>query len=304
MTPDLCIRRASAAEHEDLFWALKGSLGAFSIVTTIKMKTVKNTGIFAGAISFKEKYLPLALGIIDDMAHDTDEDPHTLAYLSWAYLPHAKGWYYAGYVVNTENRSDTTFLLAWNEIPLIHSSLRHTTIADSADELSYGNDVGLRRHKFTFTVEISVEVLLRLHALIQEATSNIEFDQEDLLGVTFQPLPLAMLHHSSFQGAEDNVFAETFSATRGPLVLVSVETWWNDGTRDDEFGSWLRRLEKLLLHAVDAHPWIYPNYAATWQEPLSAEALGKRTIEQLRQVKQTYDPNDIWSEIRHGSWDM
>lgn len=300
VTPDLRILQVNAVRHRDLFWALKGSLGAFGIVTRIRMRTLKTVEVFAGSVSFHERYLPVALRIMDKMADDTDEDPCTQGYLSWAYLANADEWYYAGYMMNTENRNDTTSLLAWQGLPSIHRTLRHTTIAGSADELSYGNDVGLRREKFTLTVEMNVDVLFKLHSLIRASASNIDFSKGDLLGVTFQPMTLAMLHQRA-TGGDGNVFTETFSTTGKPLVLVSIEMWWQDDAMDDVLASWLRTLEQSILHAVDTHPWIYPNYAASGQHPLSDHALGRRTVARLRQVKELYDPSDIWPTIAPGS---
>lgn len=44
---------ASKHFNDDIFYALKGSLGAFGIVTKIKVPTIENKAVYGGAVAFE-----------------------------------------------------------------------------------------------------------------------------------------------------------------------------------------------------------------------------------------------------------
>jgi hypothetical protein len=174
--------------------------------------------------------------------------------------------------------------------------------------MSRGNEAGLRRSKFTLTMEVDVNAMLDLHAYIQRFVSGMpSLGEKGLLGVTFQPLTLPMLHHTSCQ-ANLNIFSSAFADVSKPLILVSVEAWWEDENLDRRIESSIRELEKELLKIVETrsidHPWTYPNYAAAWQRPFDGGRIGEETLERMRKVRDVYDPEGDWERLVPGSWKL
>lgn len=305
VTPDLRVLNVSEKNHENLFWALKGSLGAFGVVTRLKMRTIANSGIYAGAISFKEEHLPEALAALGEMAFGVEQDEFTSGYLSFGYVGAMKDFGYTTYLVNTAGESDTASRRSWHKVPQIHSSMRNTTLRDSAKEVAASNPLGLRRSKFTFTAVLDQEVMLSQYSLFREFASGLELSHNDLLGATYQPLTRSMLRHAGSK-THPNVFSESLATALTPMLLVMVELWWEDESRDQEFETLMRELKKAMLGAegVDGadHPWLYPNYAASWQEPLVEGRLGHDTVMKLQNLKKKYDSGDIWSRLVPGIW--
>ena len=303
VTPGLRILRASATENANLFWALKGSLGAFGVITRIKMSTIPNTRIIGGGVSFHGEHFPEAFELLYQTALGAEEDLHTQAYLSFAYLESVDDFMQAAYVVNTAADNQTAGMRAWHRFPSTHSTLRRTTIAESAEELSYGNDIGMRRSKFTFTVTMEVNVMLALHKIFRDSASDVSFDRDGLFGVTYQPLTLPMIHHSSSESTS-NIFSEAFGTATQPLLLISVEVWWRDPAKDHVLEVWMKGLEKMLLKYADesgvGHAWMYPNYAARWQGPLGVDVIGRRTVERMRKVVGEHDPDSVWPRLVPG----
>jgi hypothetical protein len=305
VTPALELVQVSATQHNDLFWALKGSLGAFGIVTRIKTGTIRGTKLYAGGISFTDGHLKDALTTMHTVASNADVDDFSQGYISYAYIRELQDFFYAAYIVNTQENEDASAILAWRSVPQIHSTLRHTNIKESAGEISQGNGIGMRRSKFTFTVQMDVEVLLEIHAAIRDHLSQTHFDTEGLLGVTYQPLTISMLEHAS-KDEKHNLFYEAFASVSETLVLVSVELWWASKDMDDDNEATMRTLEATLLKIVEkgsiAHPWLYPNYAAEWQKPFDEHRIGRRTLDRLRATRKQYDPDRVWERLVTGSF--
>ena len=308
VTPDLQIRRVDRNRHADLFWALKGSAGSFGVVTGIEMRAIEISpvaGVYAGAIAFKEEQLPRVLSVLAKTWTDAEHDQFTSSSLSFGYLPGEKQFVYNAYVVNTAGEDDTSSLKDWDSIPSIYSSLRHTTIIDSADEIADSNPLGLRRSKFTFTTAPQLEKVTPLCHLFREFASRLDLDADGLLAMNFQPLTALMLNISA-STSNPNIFTDTLVQDMIPLLVVAVEIWWPDSHKDAVFEGLMRSLEQEMLGPKGVgwakHTWIYPNYAAAWQEPFAEWRLGKKTFRKLREVKKLYDPNDVWDNLRPSVW--
>ncbi|AFE09369.1 Mitomycin radical oxidase [Corallococcus coralloides DSM 2259] len=52
---------ASAEQHPDLFWALRGGKGGFGIVTEVKLKLVEMRSLYAGSLFFAEEHIEAVL---------------------------------------------------------------------------------------------------------------------------------------------------------------------------------------------------------------------------------------------------
>lgn len=300
VTSDLRIVRASESSHPDLFWALKGSLGAFGIVTAIKMRTIPTSGIYAGAISYREDVIFEVFSGLPKMALYADTDPYTSGYISCGYSAKYKEFSTTVYLVNTASHNDSMPIEYFRNIPHMYTSLRQTTISSSANEIAASNPLGLRRSKFTLTTGPTLEKIQPLHQLFREAVSTIALDPEGAIGISYQPLTLPHLRN------QNNIFKETLTIELMPLLLVSIEVWWEDAARDEYFETFMKALEKEMTGYRGCmwacHTWLYPNYAAGWQNPMEEWRLGKWTWERLESVKAEYDPIGIWKRLRSGIW--
>ena len=308
VTPDLQIRHVNRNQEPDLFWALKGSAGTLGIVTGIKMRTIEIMPIaplHAGAISFEEKQLHRVLSVLAKTSTDAVHDEFTSSSLSFGYLPAEKQFVYNAYIVNTQGHDDSIHLNDWKAIPSVHSSLRHTTILNSADEMTASNPLGLRRSKFTFTTSPQLEKVTPLHTLFRTFALSLDLDEDGLLGMNFQPLT-AMMMNVGASTSNPNIFSETLVQDMVPLLVVSVELWWSDAGKDAEFEGLIKELERAMLGPDGVgwakHVWVYPNYAAAWQEPFAERRLGDKTVEKLRAVRKLYDPAGVWERLRSGAW--
>ena len=300
VTPDLRILTASENDHEDLFWALKGSLGAFGIVTNIKMRTIKTPGFYGGAIAYAEEALPAVFATLKELARNSEMDPLTSGYVSYGYNASTKDTSYNAYLINSGLYKSSPTIGNFLRIPNRGHHFRRMTPSQSAEQIAASNPLGYRRSKFTLTTLPTMEVMDMAWHAFQGFVEDVKLDNTSMVGVTYQPLTVQHLR------ARDNIFSEALTPDYGPLLLISVELWWTDAAQDAYLENEFQVLWDMLVYALQwmlvLHAWVYPNYAASWKEPFGDYVLGPATMEGLRIVKESYDPHDVWRELVPGIW--
>lgn len=124
------------------------------------------------------------------------------------------------------------------------------------------------------------------------------FDTGSIFSVSIQPLTMPHL------SAQSNIFS--LSPDDGPLYMISAEIWWTDPARDDYFERALRDLHDTAIQFLRRnglfHPWIYPNYAARWQNPY--DALRPQVRDGLRAIRDKHDAEKVWSTLVPGIWPL
>ncbi|KAF7193364.1 FAD-dependent monooxygenase CTB5 [Pseudocercospora fuligena] len=296
VTPQGQVLWATEHYNDDIFYALKGSLGAFGIVTQIKVPTISNSAVYAGALSYSSGVNEISqlFDALHRLGNNAKTEPEQSGYLSFAWLEARKKFEYTAYLLKTEG--DTDLVQPFTAIPHKASSLRRTSIGSSAKEISESNPLGQRRTKFTLTSKSSTKVMSTLHDTITSFTSKLKFDQDGILGVTFQPLTVPHLQ------AQSNIF--NFDAHEGPLLIIMVEIWWSDAGRDKYFEGSAKNLRIALEQKLKAlssyNPFVYPNYAARDQDPFASLSASQRAM--LKAIKKKYDPENLWQRVVPGIW--
>ncbi|KPI41998.1 Bifunctional solanapyrone synthase [Cyphellophora attinorum] len=296
VTPDLRILHVNSSAHADLFWALKGSLGAFGVVTGIRMQTSRNAGFYGGGISYSDEALPAVYVGLSNLAYESETTPIHLA-------TSPKQWSHNVYLINTANSSESSANGDFRMIPNKGHNQRHMSPRQSADEIAESNPLGYRRSKFTITTLATVEIMNLTHQYVRGFVEDgLKLSSDEFFGITFQPITSP---HLQAQG--QNIFSDRLRLEWGPLLLISIELWWKDPTRDAFFENEMKGLcedglEFFFMWMRVLHPWVYPNYAASWQDALSAERLGKDFEQRLAGVRQSYDAQNLWQGMVPGIW--
>jgi FAD/FMN-containing dehydrogenase len=306
VTPDGRVLYASADRHEDLFWALKGSLGAFGIVTAIKMPTIEFTGIHGGVIVYEQTQVPKLITALNNLAIAEDERA-TQAIMNFVWNRGQNKHLYVASFTNTDNDGTAPALTNWTSIPNQVNALHTSTMSQAAEELLGPDLPKQRRTKFVLTTRASEEVISYIHSTFLEATTNTTDGSNTNLGdtviMTIQPLTRPHLAASS---ASNNIFP--LNADDGALLIVNIELYWDNKDQDAYFEQqsrmwhdrWMEEFARI--GALPSTGWIYPNYAGEWQEIWSAERLGKNTTDKLSEIREKYDGQGVWKRLVPGAW--
>ncbi|KAK6432228.1 hypothetical protein LTR95_011600 [Oleoguttula sp. CCFEE 5521] len=298
VTPARQILKVSATENEDLFWALKGSLGAFGVVTRIKMPTARIATVFGGALTYRQENVVEVFAALQALTMKAREDLHSQAYISFGWVQRCKRHVTSAYLMNTAGDRSSAALAKLTSIPHVASSLRNTTLGESAREITDSNPLGFRRTKFTLTASSTVEATQIVHDAYLRTSASTRFGLDDMLGVTIQPLTLPHLRKGR------NIFS--LRGEKSPLLLLSAEFWWSDRAYDQMYEEAARALHDAWVTELQAkgllHSWLYPNYAASWQRPFKEPSIPRGAQEALKSVRRKHDPDDIWRQLVPGIW--
>ena len=306
VTPDGRVLYASAAQHEDLFWALKGSLGAFGIVTAIKMPTIEFTGIYGGVIIYDQRQIHKLVPALNNLAIAEDEKK-TQAIMNFVWNRGQNQHLYVASFTNTDNDASSPALANWTSIPNNVNALHTGPMSQAAEELLGPDLPKQRRTKFVLTTLASEEVIEYIHSSFLSATTNTTDGSSTNLGdtviMTIQPLTRP---HLAASAASGNIFPLTDA--EGALLIVNVELYWDSKDQDDYFEQQIRKLhdawmeEFARIGALPSTGWIYPNYAGAWQETYSPERLGTNTTNELKKIREKYDGQGVWKRLVPGVW--
>lgn len=303
LTPDGRILRASADQHEDLFWALKGSLGAFGIVTSIKLPVIQTKEIYGGSLIYDPAEAPKLLTALEYLSSNAGQDPATQGIFNLIWNRSQKQRIYNLNLLNTNGDASAPAITNWTSIPNIMNVMHSTTIGQVTQELIPADFVKQRRNKFAITARSSKEVIDFIHSSYLDVTSNhTELNAAgDTCIITVQPLTQP---HLTASPEGSNIFP--LDASNGPLLILTTELYWDDASQDEFYELQSRKLHDAWVEQLSVmgamNGWVYPNYAGAWQETLSEARLGKETVAKLRQVGEKYDGQGVWKRLAPGVW--
>lgn len=144
VTPDRMALHADENENEELFLALKGSLGAFGIVTRIKVPTIRNDAIWGGSLAFRQENMPQVFAALERLTKEAEVDLNSQGFLDFTWVESVKAYTQGAYLVNTAANDSSTAFTAMRSIPHMYSSLRNMTVSESAREMSGSDGPAMR----------------------------------------------------------------------------------------------------------------------------------------------------------------
>jgi len=138
------ILRASATQHTDLFWALKGSGSVFGIVARFKLPTIKGTEVWAGGIQYAEDKIPELFRTLQDQGSITSTKTRAFGYLSFVWSQKTRQYVRSAFAIDTSGQSNSTIIKRWEAVPYSMESLGRSSIARMADGSNSENLRGFR----------------------------------------------------------------------------------------------------------------------------------------------------------------
>ena len=289
VTADGLLLTASADEHTDLFWALRGGGGNFGVVTsfTFALQPLGPT------VAFSATFYPLeeAAEVLQGWRRYTETAPDEVTALAVLFTFPADpnmppelhdrpvvvaAAVYAGAV---EEGMRLTEPLRSLGTPLADLSgpTPFTAVQSGFDGLFTRGT--LRSYwKSHYVDELTDEAIAETVAIVNE-----------------RPAPLTMIALLQMGGAVGTVDPEaTAFAERSAGHLLSIDGNWTDAADDDAMVSWVRRCWDRLRPYGNGG--MYLNYTGRADEAPDAHvesALG-RNLQRLARVKAAYDPDNVF----------
>jgi FAD/FMN-containing dehydrogenase len=289
VTADGRVVTASADEHPDLFWALRGGGGNFGVVTsfTFALQPLGPIVAFSATVYPIEETAAVAAGWRAYTATAPDEVTALLVTLTFPPDPEMPPAIQGRAVVIAA----AVYAGDADEGMRVTAPLRElgTVLADLSAPTPYthvqsGFDAffprgGMRSYwKSHYVDDLGDDAIATIARLAQE-----------------RPAPLTMLAVLQMGGAIARTDPEaTAFAQRSAAHLVSIDGNWSDAADDDAIVAWVRRAWDDM--APFGTGGVYLNYMGRADEAPSAavhSAVG-RNLRRLQRVKASYDPDNVF----------
>jgi FAD/FMN-containing dehydrogenase len=264
---------ASDAADADLFWALRGGGGNFGVVTEFEFALHQLPTVWGGWISFAQPHLGDAVRLFREvMASAPDE------LVLMVSLGDGEADVLVCFVGDDAAGEEAVGPLR-EQLPVLRDRLGLTSylqIQGMQGDFPFGSRNYWKSH---FVSALPDELI---DEIVEHYLAHPLDGEEEIL---IQPM----------HGAAQRVPADaTAFSRRDPCFIVGGFAIWEDANRDGEHIAWARRTAAAVAsHSVSAGGYL--NYGAP-DEPIERvrAAYGGSNFERLRQVKQRYDPNNMF----------
>ncbi|KAK6197111.1 hypothetical protein LQW54_010906 [Pestalotiopsis sp. IQ-011] len=293
------IVNASEDENQDLMWALRGGQNNFGIVTRVDIHAFAQGDFWGGQVI-------RAIDTTDDQINALAAYTNPESYDEYASL--ITTFAYSGdgdlqVVVNDEKYTkpiaDPPVFDAWKNMTALVSTQRITNMSDLAAEQAAQDPDGDRQASATLTIDSTVDAINATVAAWNTSIATIR----DIPGIAwslgFDPLlPQLYARHA---GSNALGLGDRQNRT---LIVVNINIKWSnatdDGAVDEAARSLIAAIERDVgqLDALD--PFIYINYAASWQRPI--DGYGEDSLEKLQSVREKYDPGHVFTNLVPGGF--
>ncbi|MER5291824.1 FAD-binding protein [Streptomyces pharetrae] len=269
---------ASADEHPDLYWALRGGGGNFGVVTELRCRLHPIGTVLAGMLLYPLDRAPAVLRGYRDLIADAEDELTVMT----------------GFFGGPDGRPLLFLLPVWSgDIDRCHDVVDRfdrlgTPLAGRVCPHEYAEVLGM----FDQSVVDGRHNEVRTQWLPEFTDRSLDLLADAAAGVT-SPYSGMYVHH--FHGAAGRVpVPDTAFALRRDHLLVEIAAAWEPADEAGPHRRWAREVSAAF--ARHALPGGYPNLLGPEEYQRAIAAFGPNTGRLLK-VKERYDPDHLFSAV-------
>ena len=274
VTADGQVRRASATENPDLFWAIRGGGGNFGVVTSFEFRLHPVRTLYAGMLVFPGPRAPEILRRYRDLAMAAP-DELTL---------------FAGLMTSPDGHPINAIFAAYNgPVSKAEAAMKPLRdlgpVADQVSEMPYPALQSMLDEGFPSGLHVYWR---------SDFLKGLPDDAIDALCDRFRAItsPLSALLIEQFGGAVKRVPAEaTAFAQRDALFNLAVISRWADAPTASTHIDWARQSSDAMRPYASGG--VYVNYLGAEGADRVRAAYGDK-YDKLVAVKRKYDPTNLF----------
>lgn len=276
VTADGNIRRVSATEEAELFWAIRGGGGNFGVVTTFEYRLHPLKFVFGGLVAYPLPEAPGVLGALRDYAASTPDELTVMP----AFITSPDGHPAVG----------IAFCFAGDpqqgEAHLSKFRTFGTVVMEQTGAMPYPVVQQMLDH----VAEPQRRYYLKSNMLNELSDDAIRVCMQNYMQV---PSPLSAIIIPQMGGAINRVQPDaTAFPHRSAAYSFTAFAVWTDPRTDEANKRWAQTVwEELRPFAPTA---VYVNEMVDEGEERVREAYGAKTYARLAQIKQKYDPDNLF----------
>lgn len=325
------IVNANQTSRSDLYKALKGGNTNFGVVTKVSIAAFDFDGLWGGEIvvgldtpgaNRSDLITKITQATIDFTANN-HLDTDTAILLMTAYLAGKKGQIVTTAFGNTKGVENPPSLKPFAALPnQVKNSAAHVKLADFVHQVSAFQPKGFRQTTASLTISNDFKTMRE----IWDATDAVydalpEKDKVDWM-VMFVPQPKIQQTFAALRGGNSLGLADVEDDQIGvlhpplplPMTMPGVDTntsavvWLTSRWTDPTLDAMMEGARKDFVDVSEAiakkhdafSPWLYINYAASFQDPLCG--YGAESVKFLKETARKYDPEEVFQKLMPGGF--
>ena len=274
VTADGQVRRASATENADLFWAVRGGGGNFGVVTSFEFRLHPMRTLYAGMLVFPGPQAPQVLRRYREVAESAPDELTVFAAL----------------MTSPDGHPITAIFPAYNgPVSKAEAAVKPFRdlgpVADQVAEMPYPALQSMLDEGFPSGLHVYWR---------SDFLKGLPDEALDTLVDRFQAItsPLSALLIEQFGGAVARVPAdETAFAQRDAMFNLAIVSRWTDAATASRHTDWARQTSAAIQPFTSGG--VYVNYLGEEGADRIKAAYGPK-YEKLVAVKKKYDPNNVF----------
>ena len=274
VTADGQVRRASATENPDLFWAVRGGGGNFGVVTSFEFRLHPMRTLYAGMLVFPGPQAPQVLRRYREVAENAPDELTVFAALMTSPDGHPITAIFPAY--NGPVSKAEAAVKPFRDLGPVADQVQEMPYPALQSMLDEGFPSGLHVYwRSDFLKGLPDEALDALVGRFQAITS-----------------PLSALLIEQFGGAVARVPAdETAFAQRDAMFNLAIVSRWTDAATAATHTDWARQTSAAIRPFASGG--VYVNYLGEEGADRIKAAYGPK-YEKLVAVKKKYDPTNLF----------
>ncbi|KAI0122006.1 putative oxidoreductase [Daldinia grandis] len=284
------IVNANADENPGLLFALRGGLNNFGVVTRIDFQTFEQGPIWAGGILSSSDTIDEQLQAFIDLNSAEHYDEYASLTTNIGYAG-GRQTFILSNVEYTKAEENPPVFEQLMKVNTRDEKVRIASMAEMAAEQGSYSKNGRRQLFVTITHKSTAPMLNAVYLNWNQSIETIKSVHGIVWAISLEPLPPAIYARS----ATSNIFG--LSDRSDALVITLLTVFWRNEADGSKVEMAARELFKKMeddakrLGAYD--PFIYPNYAAPWQDPIAS--YGDESLRKLQRVRMDVDPKGVFS---------
>ncbi|PLN80193.1 putative oxidoreductase [Aspergillus taichungensis] len=287
---DGSIVHANKDEHPDLLYALRGGSNNFGVVTQVELEAFEQGPVWGGVVHYGVDTIETQLKEAYELTNSAEGyDEYASLIMSFT-LAAGAGSVVSNSIVYTKEEENPAVFKPLMDIPSKQSTMKIKPMAEMAKEQGAFSVDGKRELMVETTYRTTPPILDATFLHWNESLSAVEDVPGLVWSLSLEPLPPAIYA----KHAAENALG--IPGTAGSLMIVLLSATWTDEADDAR----VEKASRELFRAIedDANrmgvysPYIYLNYAAPWQDPISS--YGGKNVGKLHKVSKEVDPKGIF----------
>lgn len=294
---------ANAQARPDLFRALKGGSNNFGVVTSITLPVFKQGNVWGGQIISDISSTDEIFSAFESLTASAEYDPYAALISSVGWVTAQDRWVTVQNLVYTKDvETPPAFERFTSLSPQFMNTMQINSLTNITRDMAAGTPSGHRQVFASATYKNSAAMLAVILELMQELAPKLITVTSLIWVVTFQPVPSIVNAKESASGGNSLGLDESHGNLMNVLLSPTWDTKSDDGLVNAQIRELFARAEIKARELGVYHPYVYLNYADSWQDPIAG--YGAETVARLREASKKYDPDGLFQKSMPGGFKL